>query len=184
MRCRSLISIAIWLLSACGSAPDGPFVPERDASGRWTVASAKRWYEEQPWLVGANFVPSTAVNELEMWQADTFDPETIDRELGMAEGLGFNVVRVFLHNLLWEQDPEGFTQRIDQYLHPFAPRELHRRHKVAVARHQNDCVDLLLEGHAGDVQPDPHIHSLLAKLDAHVAFLNISPRREDLPELK
>ncbi len=114
MRCRTLI--AIWLLSACGSAHDGPFVPERDASGRWTVASAKRWYEEQPWLVGANFVPSTAVNELEMWQADTFDPETIDRELGMAEGLGFNVARVFLHNLLWEQDPEGFTQRIDQYL--------------------------------------------------------------------
>ena len=116
MRRLCLISIAISMLAACESAPDGPFVPERDASGRWTAASAKRWYAAQPWLVGANFVPSTAVNELEMWQADTFDPDTIDRELGMAEGLGFNVARVFLHDLLWEQDPDGFKQRIDQYL--------------------------------------------------------------------
>jgi hypothetical protein len=66
--------------------------------------------------VGADFLPSTAINELEMWQADTFDPTTIDRELGWAEGIGMNTMRVFLHNLLWEQDPKGFAQRIDAFL--------------------------------------------------------------------
>ena len=82
----------------------------------WTAAEANDWYGKQPWLVGCNFIPSTAINELEMWQADTFDPATIDRELGWAEGLGFNVVRVYLHNLAWETDQEGFKKRISEFL--------------------------------------------------------------------
>jgi len=86
------------------------------AQQRWTEAQANAWYAAQPWPVGANFLPSTAINELEMWQADTFDPKTIDRELGWAEGIGMNTMRVFLHNLLWEQDAEGFKQRIDTFL--------------------------------------------------------------------
>ncbi|HKN59319.1 MAG TPA: hypothetical protein VJV97_10730, partial [Gemmatimonadaceae bacterium] len=53
---------------------------------------------------------------MEMWQAATFDPQTIDRELGWAESLGFNTMRVFLHNLLWQQDSAGFLNRIDQFL--------------------------------------------------------------------
>jgi hypothetical protein len=83
---------------------------------RWSEADANAWYARQPWLVGANFVPSTAINELEMWQADTFDTVTIDRELGWAEGIGMNTMRVFLHNLLWEQDPAGFKKRMDTFL--------------------------------------------------------------------
>ena len=63
----------------------------------------------QPWLVGANYVPASAINQLEMWQADTFDPSAIDTELGWAAGLGINTMRVFLHDLLWQQDAEGFT---------------------------------------------------------------------------
>jgi hypothetical protein len=86
------------------------------AQQRWTEAQANAWYQAQPWPVGANFLPSTAINELEMWQADTFDQATIDRELGWAEGLGMNTMRVFLHNLLWEQDPDGFKRRIDTFL--------------------------------------------------------------------
>ena len=82
----------------------------------WTEEQANAWYEAQPWPVGANFLPSTAINELEMWQPDTFDPTTIDRELGWAEGIGMNTMRVFLHNLLWEQDAKGFQQRIDTFL--------------------------------------------------------------------
>jgi hypothetical protein len=66
--------------------------------------------------VGSNFIPSTAINELEMWQADTFDLPTIDRELSWAEGLGMNTMRVFLHNLLWQQDSEGFLRRMNQFL--------------------------------------------------------------------
>ena len=83
---------------------------------RWTEDRANQWYQQQPWLVGANFLPSDAVNELEMWQAGTFDPAEIDREFGWAEGLGMTTMRVFLHNLLWEQDSAGFQHRLDQFL--------------------------------------------------------------------
>ena len=83
---------------------------------RWTEARANQWYQQQPWLVGANFLPSDAINQLEMWQADTFDSAEIDRELGWAQGLGMNTMRVFLHNLLWKQDPVGFRDRINQFL--------------------------------------------------------------------
>ena len=83
---------------------------------KWTLDRANAWYAAQPWPVGCNFIPSTAVNQLEMWQADTFDPETIDRELGWAAGLGFNSMRVFLHDLLWLDDARGFQDRIARYL--------------------------------------------------------------------
>jgi hypothetical protein len=82
----------------------------------WTPKQANDWYTRQPWLVGSNFIPSTAINELEMWQADTFDLPTIDRELGWAQRLGMNTMRVFLHNLLWQQDSAGFLRRMDQFL--------------------------------------------------------------------
>lgn len=78
----------------------------------WTAKQANRWYEKQPRLTGANYIPASAVNELEMWQADTFDPKTIDRELGWAASLGMNTMRVFLHDLLWQEDVSGFKQRI------------------------------------------------------------------------
>ncbi len=87
-----------------------------NAEPRWPVAKANKWYATQSWPMGANFIPSTAINQLEMWQADTFDPVTIDRELGFASGIGMNTMRVFLHNLPWEQDAIGFKKRIEEYL--------------------------------------------------------------------
>jgi hypothetical protein len=84
---------------------------------RWTAAEANGWHAKQPWLTGANFIPADAINELEMWQAATFDPAEIDRELGWAQReYGMNTMRVFLHDLAWQQDPEGFKRRIDQFL--------------------------------------------------------------------
>ena len=74
---------------------------------QWSKDKANAWYEEKGWLLGCNYAPSSAVNQLEMWEADTFDPKTIDRELSWAEGLGFNTLRVFLHHLLWEHDRAG-----------------------------------------------------------------------------
>ncbi|WP_236585457.1 cellulase family glycosylhydrolase [Dyella sp. EPa41] len=88
----------------------------REASGRWTPAEAKAWYDKQSWTLGSNYVPANAINELEMWQADTFDAARIDLELGWAQKLGMNTMRVFLHDLLWQQDPAGFKQRIDRFL--------------------------------------------------------------------
>ena len=83
---------------------------------RWTEKEAADWYAKQPWLVGTNYNPADAINELEMWQADTFDAKRIDLELGWAEGIGLNTMRVFLHDLPWQQDAAGFTKRIDTFL--------------------------------------------------------------------
>ena len=92
-------------------------IPAVAAGGdRWSAQQAADWYRQQPWLVGSNYIPATAINQLEMWQADTFDPGRIDLELGWAQGLGMNTMRVFLHDLLWQQDSAGFGQRIDSFL--------------------------------------------------------------------
>lgn len=87
-----------------------------EVAERWTKERAWEWFDKQPWLVGANFNPSTSINQLEFWQEDTFDPETIDRELEWSADLGMNLHRVYLHNLLWEQDSVGFISRLDKYL--------------------------------------------------------------------
>jgi len=85
-------------------------------TSRWSEQRANEWYAQQPWLLGSNYYPKSAINELEMWQADTFDPAQIDKELGWAESLGMNTMRVFLHDLLWQQDAPGFQKRLDQFL--------------------------------------------------------------------
>lgn len=86
------------------------------ARERWTEQEAAEWRQKSPWLVGSNYAPAYAINQLEMWQAETFDLAAIDREMALAESLGFNSMRVFLHHLLWEQDREGFLKRMDQFL--------------------------------------------------------------------
>jgi hypothetical protein len=84
---------------------------------RWTAHAAQTWFDEQPWLVGCNFTPAYAINQLEMWQPASFDLAAIDAELRLAASLGMNAVRVYLHDLLWVQDPHGFLGRIDAFLH-------------------------------------------------------------------
>jgi len=91
-------------------------VPVASGADRWTPEKANAWAKSTPWAVGSNFLPSTAINQLEMWQADSFDVATIDRELGWAEGLGFTSMRVFLHDLLWTENPNDFLDRIDRFL--------------------------------------------------------------------
>jgi hypothetical protein len=90
--------------------------PAHAAHPRWSEQAAQDWYGTQPWLVGSNYIPANAINQLEMWQADTFDPTRIELELGWAESLGMNTMRVFLHDLLWQQDSRAFTQRLDTFL--------------------------------------------------------------------
>ena len=77
----------------------------------WSAEKANAWYSQHRWICGSDFLPSTAINQLEMWQAETFDPTTIDRELGYAENIGMNTMRVFLHSVAWKVDPEGFKKR-------------------------------------------------------------------------
>ncbi|MBT7913023.1 1,4-beta-xylanase, partial [Candidatus Bathyarchaeota archaeon] len=85
-------------------------------TNRWSQERAWEWYGGYRWLVGCNFTPSTAINQLEMWQADTFDEETIERELGWASEIGFNTARVYLHDLVWEIDSTGVIERINRFL--------------------------------------------------------------------
>ncbi|HKE96389.1 MAG TPA: hypothetical protein VKB34_18925 [Povalibacter sp.] len=107
---RFAVALVLLICSAAAFAAEAP-VPQR-----WSAERANAWYEKQPWLIGSNYVPANAINQLEMWQAATFDPVAIDRELSWAQSLGLNTMRVFLHNLLWEQDPAGFAGRIDTFL--------------------------------------------------------------------
>ena len=58
--------------------------PQAGITQRWSESKANAWYQDQPWLVGANYVPATAINQLEMWQAGTFDRQRIDKELRWA----------------------------------------------------------------------------------------------------
>ena len=91
-------------------------VPVSAQTTRWTEQKANQWYAHQPWLVGSNYVPRSAINQLEMWQEATFNPAEIDQEFSWAEALGMNTMRVFLHDLLWQQDAAGFQKRIDAFL--------------------------------------------------------------------
>jgi hypothetical protein len=83
---------------------------------RWSEQKANSWYRQQPWLVGSNYVPRSAINQLEMWQEASFNPAEIDQELSWAEAMGMNTMRVFLHDLLWQQDAVGFQKRINEFL--------------------------------------------------------------------
>lgn len=88
----------------------------QNSNRRWSEQKASEWYARQPWLVGSDYINRDSINQLEMWQPATFNPRQIDQELGWAESIGMNTMRVFLHDLLWKQDPEGFKARIDTFL--------------------------------------------------------------------
>ena len=103
---RILLFVTVMVLAACG----------RVDYNRWSEEKANKWAEDHGWIVGCNYITATAINQIEMWQAESFDPETIDKELAMAEDLGFNTVRVFFSFLVYADDPKGFIQRFDQFL--------------------------------------------------------------------
>jgi len=110
---NAVIPLCLPLFMFCAQVNAQPSVPNE----RWSTERAHAWYAAQPWLLGANYITSNAINQLEMFQAETFDPDTIDRELGWArERFAMNTMRVYLHDLLWQQDAAGLIRRIDQFL--------------------------------------------------------------------
>ncbi len=122
MKTNIILSIifSLFLLSGCNSNPRSKENKKENqenlAGQRWSKEQAAAWDRAHGWLRGSNFNPSTAINQLETWQSESFDPETIDRELGWAEEIGLNCMRVYLHHVVWEVDSEGFKDRINQYL--------------------------------------------------------------------
>lgn len=124
-------------------------VPKPEAKIRdvWTKEQANQWYKPWGWLRGCDFIPSTAINQLEMWQAESFDTATINKELGWAENIGMNAMRVYLHHLAWQVDTAGFKNRMDQYL------TIADKHGIAtIFVFFDDCWNPTY--HAGK-QPDP-----------------------------
>lgn len=123
------------------------------AASRWTEERANAWYAATPWPVGANYAPRYAINQLAMWQADTFDLKVIDQEFAWAESIGFNAMRVFLHDLLWTTDSAGLLRRMDEFL-------------TVAARHKIKIMFVFFDGvwdphpYAGHQRPPrPHIHN-------------------------
>jgi hypothetical protein len=114
----------VGLVLICSLIMVATVAPTTARMERWSEAKANEWYGRQPWLVGSNYIPATAINELEMWQAETFDPTTIDKELGWAERLGMTTMRVFLHDLAWQQDAAGYRERINRFL------DIAARHRI------------------------------------------------------
>ena len=108
------ISLIFFVVLSCNSTPKKQ--AETKAAETWSVEKAQVWGRMQNWLRGCDFIPSTAINQLEMWQAETFDTETIGRELRWADEIGMNCMRVYLHHLAWEIDKEGFKKRMNEYL--------------------------------------------------------------------
>lgn len=136
------------VMAAVGIAAGGA-----EARERWTEQEAAAWYARMPWLVGCNYNPASAINELEMWQAETFDPASIDRELGWAESLGFTSLRVYLHNIPWQQDAKGFLDRMDRFL------AIADRHRIGV---MFVLLDSCWDPHpkpGPQRAPRPHVHN-------------------------
>ncbi len=137
------------VLAGCGTLTRQGEEPR----SKWTPEEANAWQAQQPWLAGCNYTPATAINQLEMWQADTWDPARIDRELGWAKQLGFTSQRVFLHDLVWEQDRAGFLRRIDQFL------AIADKHDMGVMLVLFDGVWDPFPKPGKQREPRPHVHN-------------------------
>ena len=122
-------------------------------NGRWEADRAKTYYEAYGWQLGANYNPRNAINQLEMWQAETFSPEMIDEELGWAEDIGMNSMRVYLHNLVWEADSAAYLKRIEQYL------DIADSHGISTSFVLFDAVWDPVSELGKQPEPRPHVHN-------------------------
>lgn len=143
-----VIGLLTAVISACSAPAENPETGEQ-----WSAEKANEWYEETGWLIGANYTPRTAINQLEMWQEETFDPETIDQELGWASELGFNSMRVYLHDLAWKVDPEGFIQRVEEFL------DIAESHDIGIMFVLFDGVWHPYPEAGEQPEPEPHVHN-------------------------
>ncbi len=140
----------VGLLISCGTTNKEAADKKEESTtvrGVWSQAQANEWYKKWDWLVGANFNPSSAINQLETWQAESFDVEAIDQELGWAESIGMNAMRVYLHHVAWKQNPTAFKERMNTYL------TIADKHGIATLFvFFDDCWN---DTYAAGKQPDP-----------------------------
>ena len=112
---KVLLSVAILVAmvfsTSAYSAEDNSAV-----AGKWSREKAWKWYNDQPWQCGFNYVPANAISYTEMWMDYSFDPKLIDAELKLAEDIGFNCLRVVFSYVVWEHDPAAFKARFEKFL--------------------------------------------------------------------
>lgn len=166
----SRVAVAVWATRSPANGTSAPGAP----GSQWTKERARAWADSVGWMVGANFTPSTAINQLEMWQASTFDPATIDRELGWAASIGFNTARVFLHDLLWQQDSTGFLDRMEQFL------RIADRHHIRPMFVLFDAVWDPQPRLGPQRQPVPHLHNSGWVQSPGAAILRDTARLDEL----
>ncbi|KAA3439946.1 cellulase family glycosylhydrolase [Rufibacter hautae] len=155
MKWKSLYLLALvcgLLTQGCGKK-EATTQTEAKPRTVWSVDKAKAWYKDKGFIIGPNFSPSTAINQLEMWQAESFDTATINRELGWAEDLGMNTARVYLHDLLYQQDSAGFLQRVDTFL------DIAQRHNIKPILVIFDSVWDPNPKLGKQREPRPHVHN-------------------------
>lgn len=157
LRFLPLLSLAY--IFAC-SEPGHTVLPDADIhpdtltiDGRWEVERAQAYYAERPRPLGANFNNRDAINQLEMWQAKTFNPDQIDEELGWAAAIGMNSMRVYLHNLVWEQDSTGYLARLEQYL------DIADKHGISTTFVLFDAVWNPVANLGEQPEPRPRVHN-------------------------
>ena len=178
MKTSLYFSLLIFMI-ACGTKDDQQSDQPTDISTnqpitKWSNEKAWEWYNSYPWLVGANFNPSTSINQLEFWQEDTFDPETIDRELGWSASIGMNAHRVYLHNLLWDQDSTGFIERLETYL------DIAEKHDILTMFVLLDDVWHPVPKLGKQPDPVPHLHNSGWVQAPGAAILGDTSRHDEL----
>jgi hypothetical protein len=125
LRCSSLIMMLILSFAVYAQKP----------GERWNAEKAWKWYKDNPWICGFNYIPASSINFTAMWDKTSFSPEVIDRELSLAEGTGFNAVRVVLQFIVWEDDPLYFKDAFTTFL------SICSKHKMKVIpAFFDDCV--------------------------------------------
>ena len=169
---RNLFLALLILVAGCSSMHERSATPR----AKWTAEQANTWYAKQPWLVGANYIPSSAINQLEMWQAETWDPKTIDRELGWAQDLGFTSMRVFLHDIGWREDRKGFIKRMDEFL------RIADKHHIGVMFVLFDGVWDPYPKAGKQREPRPHVHNSGWVQSPGAEILGNPARQDELKE--
>ncbi len=127
----SALVCGLFLTQACRSGQESQVLAQAEPTtalaqppadtvvpGRWTPERAQAYFDARPIPLGANYNPRSTINQLEFWQAETFPLALAEarQELGWARDIGMNSMRVYLHDLAWEQDSTGFLDRVDAYL--------------------------------------------------------------------
>jgi hypothetical protein len=124
-------------------------VGENRPSERWTPDRTWAWYENMGVVKGVNYIPRNAVNSTEMWMEDSFDPGVMDEELGWAQDAGYTTLRVQLQYAVWKDDPEGFMDRLNQFV------DLAEDHKMQVVPVLFDDRNFAEKAPSVGPQPDP-----------------------------